>query len=73
MPQIDLPQFVNFLPQNLNLSDDSVQLALKQSQSGCGRLPLAEPPIWRIVLWQYGLVNLAELDQIYDCFESYIY
>jgi hypothetical protein len=65
MSQSDLPQFVNFLRQDLNLSDDSVQLALKQSQSNHGRLP--------IVLWQYGLVSLAELDQIYDWFESYIY
>jgi hypothetical protein len=65
MSQNYLPQFVNFLRQNLNLSDDSVQLALKQSQSGRGSLP--------IVLWQYGLVSLAELDQIYDWFESYIY
>jgi hypothetical protein len=65
MPQSNLPQFVNFLRQDLNLSDDSVQLALKQSRSEYGRLP--------IVLWQYGLVNLAELDQIYDWFESYIY
>jgi Protein of unknown function (DUF2949) len=65
MPQSHLPRFVNFLRQDLNLSDDSVQLALKQSRSEYGRLP--------IVLWQYGLVSLAELDQIYDWFESYIY
>jgi Protein of unknown function (DUF2949) len=65
MPQSDLPRFFDFLRQNLNLSDDSVQLALKKSQSNSGRLP--------IVLWQYGLVNLGELDQIYDWLESYIY
>lgn len=65
MSKHDLPQVVNFLHQNLNLSDDSIQLALKQSQSDYGSLP--------IVLWQYGLVSLPELDQIYDWFESYIY
>ena len=65
MSQNDLPQVVNFLRQNLNLSDDSVQLALKQSQSDYGSLP--------IVLWQYGLVSLPELDRVYDWFESYIY
>jgi hypothetical protein len=65
MSQVDLPQFINFLRQNLNLSDDSVQLAIKKSQSNYGKLP--------IVLWQYGLVDLLELDRIYDWFESYIY
>ena len=65
MSQTDFPQVVNFLCQNLNLSDDSVQLALKQAQSDYGSLP--------IVLWQYGLVSLQELDRVYDWFESYIY
>lgn len=65
MSQSDLHQVVNFLRQNLNLSDDSIQLALKQSQSNYGSLP--------IVLWQYGLVSLLELDRFYDWFESYIY
>jgi Protein of unknown function (DUF2949) len=65
MSQKDLPQVVDFLRQNLNMSDDSVQLALKQSRSDYSSLP--------IVLWQYGLVSLPELDQIYDWFESYIY
>jgi hypothetical protein len=65
MSKHDIPQVVNFLCQNLNLSDDSVQLALKQSQSNYSSLP--------IVLWQYGLVSLPELDRVYDWFESYIY
>ena len=65
MSKHDIPQVVNFLRQNLNLSDDSVQLALKQSRSDYGSLP--------IILWQYGLVSLPELDRIYDWFESYIY
>jgi hypothetical protein len=65
MSKHDLPQVVSFLHQNLNLSDDSIQLALKQSQSDYDSLP--------IVLWQYGLVTLPELDRVYDWFESYIY
>jgi hypothetical protein len=65
MSKHDIPQVANFLRQNLNLSDNSVQLALKQSQSNYGSLP--------IVLWQYGLVTLPELDRVYDWFESYIY
>ncbi|WP_310424630.1 DUF2949 domain-containing protein [Chamaesiphon sp. VAR_48_metabat_135_sub] len=65
MSKHDIPQVVNFLRQNLNLSNDSVQLALKQSQSDYHSLP--------IILWQYGLVSLPELDRVYDWFESYIY
>jgi Protein of unknown function (DUF2949) len=65
MSKHDIPQVTNFLRQNLNLSDDSVQLALKQSQSNYSSLP--------IVLWQYGLVSLPELDRVYDWFESYVY
>jgi Protein of unknown function (DUF2949) len=65
MSKHHLPQVANFLRQNLNLSDDSVQLAFKQAQSDYSSLP--------IVLWQYGLVTLPELDQVYDWFESYIY
>ncbi len=65
MSKHDISQVVIFLHKTLNLSDDSVKLALKQSQSDYSRLP--------IILWQYGLVTLPELDRVYDWFESYIY
>jgi hypothetical protein len=65
MSQSDLPKVIEFLQQDLNLSDSSVELALKQSRSDYGSLPM--------VLWQYGLVSLQQLDSIYDWFESYIY
>jgi Protein of unknown function (DUF2949) len=65
MAKHDIPQVANFLSQKLNLSDDSIQLALKQSQLDYNSLP--------IILWQYGLVTLQELDRVYDWFESYIY
>lgn len=60
-----ISQVVRFLRQDLRLPDESVELALKQSQSNRGSLP--------IVLWQYGLVTLPQLDRIYDWFESYVY
>ncbi len=65
MSEQDTDRIANFLRQNLNLSDDSVQLALKKYRSNRSSLPM--------VLWQYGLVSLPELDRIYDWFESYIY
>jgi Protein of unknown function (DUF2949) len=65
MPTHDCVEVTHFLRQNLNLSDDSVELALKQSQSDYHNLP--------IILWQYGLISLVELDKIYDWFESSAY
>ncbi|WP_310417081.1 DUF2949 domain-containing protein [Chamaesiphon sp. OTE_8_metabat_110] len=65
MSKENIPQIVNFLCQDLNLPNDSVQLALKQTQSARGTLP--------IVLWQYGLVTLSQLDRIFELFESYSY
>jgi Protein of unknown function (DUF2949) len=65
MPTHDFVEVAHFLRQNLNLSDDSVELALKQSQSDYHNLP--------IILWQYGLISLVELDKIYDWFESSAY
>jgi Protein of unknown function (DUF2949) len=65
MSQTDLPKLIDFLHLNLNLPDDSVRLALKKSQPNYSNLP--------VVMWQYGLVNLPELNKIYDWFESYVY
>ncbi len=56
---------VNFLCQDLNLPTESVQLALKQTQSARGTLPM--------ILWQYGLVSLQQLDRIFEVFEFYSY
>jgi hypothetical protein len=65
MSQHDIPQVVRFLHQEINLSPESIELGLKQSQSDYNTFP--------IILWQYGLVNLNQLDCIYDWFELYIY
>ena len=65
MSKENIPQIVKFLCQDLELPNESVQLALKQAQSNRGTLP--------IVLWQYGLVTLSQLDRIFELFESYSY
>jgi hypothetical protein len=64
MSKAKVDRIVNFLCDDLSLPDESVRLALKQSQADRGTLP--------IVLWQSGLVNLQQLDRIFDLFESYI-
>jgi hypothetical protein len=65
MSKDKIDRIVNFLCDDLSLPHESVELALKQSQSDRNTLP--------IVLWQYGLVSLHQLDRIFDLFEAYIY
>jgi hypothetical protein len=65
VPQNNISQIISFLRQDLGLPQESIQLALKQTQSSRGTLP--------IVLWQYGLVTLPQLDRIFELFESYSY
>ncbi|OAB62815.1 hypothetical protein AY599_19360 [Leptolyngbya valderiana BDU 20041] len=46
-----------FLRQDLNLSEDAIALATRQAPTR-HHLPM--------VLWQYGLVSLSELERIWD-------
>ncbi len=49
---------IEFLQHELALPRSSIQLALRRGQAQRDPLPM--------VLWQYGLVTLAQLDQIFD-------
>ncbi len=53
---------VCFLRDELALPDDSIELAIRHSQQDLGPLPM--------VLWRYGLVNLSQLEQLYDWLEG---
>jgi hypothetical protein len=57
-----ITQTVKFLRDNLLLPQSSIDLALKQAPTEYDILP--------IVMWQYGLVTLSQLDAIFDYFES---
>ena len=59
-----IPQTIKFLKENLMLPQESIDLALSKSPADRHVLP--------IVLWQYGLVTLSQLDAIYDHFDSYV-
>ncbi len=52
----------NFLREELALSQDSLAIAERSVEQNHGQLP--------IVLWQYGLINLQELERIYDWLDS---
>lgn len=56
------PNLLQFLQDELSISAASLQVALKHSEQDPGPLPM--------ILWQYGLVTLEQLEQIYDWMEA---
>ncbi|BAZ67961.1 MAG: DUF2949 domain-containing protein [Pelatocladus maniniholoensis HA4357-MV3] len=53
-----LAQFLNFLQEDLAIPAADLQLALRHPEQTPNLLP--------IILWQYGLVTLNQLDRIFD-------
>ncbi|MGG6266721.1 DUF2949 domain-containing protein [Leptolyngbya sp. AN03gr2] len=51
-------RLIQFLTDELKVSSNSIALALQQCEQSPNLLP--------IVLWQYGLINLTELEQTFD-------
>jgi Protein of unknown function (DUF2949) len=57
-----LPKLIRFLQDDLAISPSSMSFALKQVEHNPGPLPM--------ILWQYGLVTIEQLDRIYDWMEN---
>ncbi|MBC7825402.1 MAG: DUF2949 domain-containing protein [Candidatus Parcubacteria bacterium] len=53
---------IQFLREELALPVAAIELAARRSEQNTTALPM--------VLWQYGLVTLAQLDQIFDWMET---
>ena len=53
-----LAQFINFLQEDLAIPAADLQLALRHPEQTPGLLPM--------ILWQYGLVSVNQLDRIFD-------
>jgi hypothetical protein len=62
MPPNLYSKFIKFLKEELALSSDSIETVQKAARQNLGPLPM--------ILWQYGLVTLEELDRIYDWLEA---
>jgi hypothetical protein len=62
MPQTTYSRLLQFLQEELSLPKASIAIAQRSAAQDCGPLP--------VVLWQYGLINLDELNQIYDWLEQ---
>ena len=55
-------EFINFLQGELDISDDAIAMALRHREQETGPL--------HMILWQYGLVSLEQLQRIFDWLES---
>jgi hypothetical protein len=53
---------IQFLQQDLGVSVAQIELAQRHIQDTPDQLPM--------ILWQYGLISLGQLDQIFDCPET---
>ena len=55
-------RLIRFLQEDLAISAASIAIAVRHCEQDPGPLPM--------VLWQYGLVTLDQLDRIYDWLEN---
>lgn len=53
---------IKFLQDELDVSQASINMALRHCEQDPGPLPM--------VLWQYGLISLDQLERIYDWMEA---
>lgn len=62
MPSVTYSQFIQFLQDEIHLSHDSIAIAQRSVEKNSPLLPM--------VLWQYGLITIEQLDKIYDWLET---
>ena len=55
-------KFITFLKEELAISHDSLKIIDKAVEDNPAPIPM--------ILWQYGLITLEELDRIYDWLHS---
>jgi hypothetical protein len=55
-------KLVNYLRGELAISNSAIAVALRHAENDIAQLP--------VVLWQYGLVTLEQLDLIFDWLET---
>lgn len=61
--------FIKFLKDEINLSNDSIAIAQRYVTTS-GNSIQQNVSVFSMVLWQYGLVTLEQLDKIYDWLET---
>ena len=56
-----LEKLINFLQSELEIPPEAISLAQKTET--------LEPNILPIILWQYGMLNVEQLDRVFDWLE----
>lgn len=59
---VENQQLIDFLTQDLSVPSESLEVGRRHCQNANDPLPM--------VLWQYGLVSLSQLEQIFDWLEQ---
>jgi Protein of unknown function (DUF2949) len=59
---VNNPRFLTYLQQNMGLSESALAITTRQRQPTTTELP--------IVLWNYGLITLEQVGQIFDWMEE---
>lgn len=62
METIKMNRLISFLQEDLAVPNTSISLAMRQRENSTSTLP--------IILWQYGLITLSQLDRIFDWLET---
>ncbi|MBR8830430.1 MAG: hypothetical protein N5P05_000100 [Chroococcopsis gigantea SAG 12.99] len=55
-------QLIKFLGEKMGLPAKSLEMAVRLCEASVGSLPM--------ILWQYGLIDLGQLDQVFDWLEN---
>ena len=55
-------QLIQFLREELALPETAIAMAMRHQDSASNQLP--------IILWQYGLITINDLDRIFDWMET---
>lgn len=62
MRSVNYSKLIRFLQEELAISKDSIAIAQRYREQYPGPLPM--------ILWQYGLVTLEQLDRIFEWLET---
>jgi hypothetical protein len=61
-PSTAQDKLIQFLRHDMAVSEEAIALALKRTDTPNNLLPM--------VLWQYGILTLEQLDQVFDWMEA---
>jgi hypothetical protein len=62
MTPVTYVRFIQFLQEDLAITDASIAIAQRHHEQ--------DPTLLPMILWQYGLVTLEQLDHIFDWLET---